>query len=149
LVALALALVASSCGDEPATGDGDFADEGTRSTALTDPPALDEDGTGVDQFEAPGEFWCLKANPGEAQATLGWSAPQATGVKVFLDGEKLHSGIRGALPFTVPAGDATGIGTTVVFACEPDDSHTVEVRWRIQGSPPAIREATIEKAVGA
>jgi len=144
---VALALVVASCGDEPET-DGGAAAEGTRSTALVDPPEVADDGTGVAQFEAPGEFWCLRANPGEAQVTLGWSAPQATGVKVFLDGEKLHSGIRETLPFTVPAGDATGIGTTVVFACESGDSHSVEVRWRMGGAPPAERAVTIEKAAG-
>lgn len=144
---VALALVAASCGDEPAAEGGGGA-EGMRSTALTDPPEIDDDGTGVAQFKAPEKFWCLRANPDEAQATLGWSAPQATEVKVFLDGEELHSGIRETLPFTVPAGDATGIGTTVVFACEPGDSHEVEVRWRMADSPPAERAVTIDKATG-
>lgn len=101
----------------------------------------------VAQFAAPEEFWCLDGDPSQAQATVGWSVPAAAAVKVFLDGEQLHSGIRKALPFAVLAGDAPGIGATVVFPCDPGDEHEIEIHWRLEGSaPPATRTVTITKA---
>ena len=128
-------------------------DDGTSTTTT---PATATSGTteavgagsgDVAQFAAPEKFWCLDGDPSRAQATLGWSVPAAAAVKVFLDGEQLHSGIRKALPFSVLAGDAPGIGTTVVFSCEPGDEHEVEIRWRLKGSaPPVTRTVTITKA---
>lgn len=103
----------------------------------------------IAQFAAPDEFWCLDGEPTQAQATLGWSVPEAKEVKVFLDGDRLHSGIRNQLPYSVLAGDAPGIGTTVVFPCEGNE-HEIEVRWRLGGdAPPAERTVTITKASGA
>ena len=91
----------------------------------------------------------MDGDPGQAQATLGWSVPEAQGVKVFLDGEQLHSGIRDRLPFSVLAGDAAGIGTTIVFPCEGDE-HEVQVRWRLDGDAPRPEQSvTISKATGA
>jgi hypothetical protein len=100
----------------------------------------------VTQFRSPGKFWCLHADPGQAQATVGWSAPSATSVSVLLDGTRLHSGIRKTLPFEVPAGDPSGIGSTVVFPCNAGNRHRITIRWRGHGSPMTQRTVTITKA---
>jgi hypothetical protein len=102
----------------------------------------------VVQFASPREFWCMKAHPGQAQVTVGWSVPSATTVVVALDGKSLHSGIRKVLPFWVAAGKAYGIGATVVFPCSSGNSHRITVRWRMRRSPTETRTVTIRKAAG-
>jgi hypothetical protein len=100
----------------------------------------------VVQFKVPGNFWCLHADPGQAQVIVGWSAPSATSAAVLLDGKRVHTGIRKTLPFAVPAGDPSGIGSTVVFPCNAGNHHRITIRWRAHGSPAAERTVTITKA---
>jgi hypothetical protein len=101
------------------------------------------------QFAGPRDFWCLKAHPGQAQVTIGWSAPSATTVAVLLDGRTLHTGIRKQLPFWVPAGKPAGIGGTVVFACGSGNRHRITIQWRGPGSPVEARSVTIRKATAS
>src|SRR3954451_25301750 len=56
----------------------------------------------VTQFKAPSTFWCLPQSPNRAQVTIGWNVPSATAVSVKLDGRRIPTGIRTALPFQVP-----------------------------------------------
>lgn len=143
----ATALLVSACGGDDETRS---APPASATTAVSEAEAAGAGSGDVAQFAAPTEYWCLDGDPEQAQATLGWSVPRAKGVKVFLDGEQLHSGIRKQLPFSVLAGDAPGIGTTVVFSCEGDDEHRIDVRWQLKGSsPPAERTVTIAKATDA
>jgi hypothetical protein len=119
----------------------------TPTTSTRQPTVTTADGAPkIIQWEAPRSFWCLKAHPGQAQVTVGWSAPSATTVAVLLDGTLLHTGIRKALPFWVPAGKAAGIGGTLVFRCGAGNQHRVTVRWRRHGSPVETRTVTIRKA---
>jgi hypothetical protein len=140
-------LFVAGCG----SGEESASETPTIATSSIDEPVAPvgaADGA-IAQFEAPTEFWCMDGDPAQAQATLGWKVPEAKSVKVYLDGEKLHSGIRERLPFSVLAGDAAGIGTTVVFPCEGDE-HDIEVRWRLDGDAPSPAQAvTISKAAGA
>jgi hypothetical protein len=102
----------------------------------------------VVQFAAPRRYWCLLAHRGQAQVTVGWSVPSATRVAVLLDGTALHSGIRKALPFWVPAGKPDGIGGTIVFPC-PGNRHRVTIRWRMKSSTAETRTVTIRKATAS
>jgi hypothetical protein len=116
--------------------------ESKQSTTLT----MANGAPKVVQFKAPREFWCLRAHPAQAQVTLGWSVPSATNAAILLDGTRVHSGIRRALPFSVLGGTPSGIGTTVVFQCRPDQRHRITVRWGAHGSPTAERTVTITKS---
>jgi hypothetical protein len=150
LVACGLALALAACdGGDPADdalGAGGKAIPGTSSA---DEPRSETKRSGapkVAQFRNPPRFWCLEAHPGQAQVIVGWSVPAAKKVAVFLDGRRLHTGIRKRLPFWVPAGDASGIGATVVFGCDAGDRHRITVRWRARSGPATARRTTVTKA---
>lgn len=102
----------------------------------------------VAQFAAPKRFWCLQAHPGQAQVTIGWSVPSTTAVTVLLDGRALRQGLRHELPFAVLAGQADGIGATIVFRCGSGSHHRITLRWRTGDSAAATRTVTIRKAHG-
>jgi hypothetical protein len=145
---LALALGGCEGGDpaDDALGAGGRAIPGT-SPAAEPPSEKKRSGAPkVAQFRHPPRFWCLEAHPGQAQVIVGWSAPAAKKVAVLLDGEKLHAGIRERLPFWVPAGDASGIGATVVFGCDAGERHRITVRWRARSGPATARRLMITKA---
>jgi hypothetical protein len=149
--ALVLALSTSSCGGSSAHANINAGGKTIPKTTTTEvkQPTTVTTANGapkVVQFKVPGEFWCLHADPGQAQVIVGWSAPSATSAEVLLDGKRLHTGIREALPFAVPAGDPPGIGSTVVFSCDAGNHHRITIRWRAHGSPPAERTVTITKA---
>jgi len=152
---VALALVAIGDDDEGGTGAsaagigaGGGTIPATTSTTTEDEPAVTtaSGAPKVTQFRSPRNFWCLPAQPGQAQVIVGWKVPSAESATVALDGQRLHSGIRKNPPFWVPAGDASGIGATVVFACRPGESHRVTVRWRMPSAPPTERTVTVHKA---
>jgi hypothetical protein len=133
--ACALALALASCDGADTTG-----------SAEAKSGQGDARASAIAQFDSPRKFWCLPGHPGQAQVIVGWSVPSAKKVAVFLDGRRLHSGIREKLPYWVPAGDASGIGATVVFRCGSAERHRVRVRWRIPSSPAVNRTVTIHKA---
>jgi hypothetical protein len=120
----------------------------TETPVSTPTTATTAGGPKVRQFAAPKRFFCLSAHPNQTQVTIGWSAPSADAVDVRLDGKRLHSGIRKALPFAVPAGPASGIGSTIVFPCRPARAHTVTIRWRTGSSVLAERTVKITRAKG-
>jgi hypothetical protein len=100
----------------------------------------------ITQFNAPSTFSCLTVYPSQAQVTIGWHIPSADHVTVRFDGAPIHIGIEDALPFDVPAGPATGPGTTMVFACAAGDRHQVTLRWDAAGLRPVTRTFTVTKA---
>lgn len=116
----------------------------TAAPVVTTPDGAPE----VLAFDGPDEFWCLVTEPAEAQVTLGWTVLSATEVTVTLDGVVLPSGIQPQAPFQVPVGDASGIGSTVRFACEPAVDHVITVSWRMGSSPPVERTVAITKGAG-
>jgi hypothetical protein len=149
----AFALTGAACSGSGGGSGGKTIDAGgttipaRTTTTSTQPTITTADGAPkVVQFASPRQFWCMKAHPGQAQVTVGWSVPSATTVTVALDGTSLHSGIRKVLPFWVPAGKADGIGATVVFPCSSGNSHRITVRWRMRRSPTEMRTVTIRKA---
>jgi hypothetical protein len=155
LTAFALAVCLASCGGSSGGGStragvaaGGKTIPKTTTTTTPQPTTVTTPGGApkVVQFKTPRKFWCLNDNPGQAQVIVGWSVPSATSVAVLLDGTRLHSGIRAALPFEVPAGDPSGIGSTVVFPCNSGARHRVTIRWRAHGSPVTQRTVTIAKA---
>ena len=156
---LALTLTAAGCGDDqdspttvtaPLGAGGQKIPPTTTAAAAPTPTVTTANGApGIRQFAAPKTFFCMAAHPNQAQVTIGWSVPNATAVDVRLDGKVLHEGIRKALPFAVPAGPPTGIGSTIVFPCRPDRTHTVKIRWRSGSSPTSERTVKITKAKGA
>jgi hypothetical protein len=113
---------------------------------LTAPPSpsapvvtTPEGGVAAVQFNAPTSFSCLSQYPTQAQVTIGWNVPSATGVTESFDGTTMHSGIRSVLPFVVPAGPAVGPGATLVFGCHSGVNHTIVVTWSRQGLPSTSR----------
>lgn len=115
------------------------------TTASTVAPTITtpEGGPAVVEYSAPERFWCM-ADGILAQVTVGWSVPSATGVTVQLDGAELPSGLQDTAPYQVPAGSVTGIGSTIVFPCEPD-RHTITITWAM-GDRSTERTFTIAKA---
>lgn len=157
-IGLVLTLAAVGCGDDAGSTTvtaplGAGGEKLPPTTTATPPPTPTVTTTGgapkVVQFAAPKRFFCVPAHPGQAQVTIGWSVPSATAVDVRLDGKQLHEGIRKALPFAVPAGPPSGIGSTIVFPCRPARTHTVTIRWRMGSSTPAERTVKITRAKGA
>ena len=102
---------------------------------------------GVAEFVAPETFVCLAEDPRQVQVLIGWEVPTATDVEVELDGVPVPSGISKQLPFEVPAGPASGIGSTIVFDCDERAERTITISWSFDGSPPTqqvveiVREA--------
>jgi hypothetical protein len=99
----------------------------------------------ITQFNAPSTFSCLTVYPSQAQVSVGWHVPSADHVTVRFDGAPIHIGIEDALPFDVPAGPATGPGTTIVFACAAGDHHRVTLQWDAAGLRPVTRTFTVTK----
>jgi hypothetical protein len=156
LAVCALALTATACSESAnhKTSSGAIDAGGTTipaaktTSAPTAPTITTASGAPkVVEFAAPHSFWCLEAHAGQAQVTLGWSVPSATTVAVLLDGRRVHTGIRKALPFWLPAGKAAGIGGTIVFRCRSQNRHRVTVHWRMRRSAIETRTVAIRKAV--
>jgi hypothetical protein len=99
----------------------------------------------VTETRFPKTFRCLPQYADQAQVTIGFSSPEATDVTFTLDGKTLPVGIKDAVPFEVPAKDATGIGATIVFACSAGKSHTIEGSWVTGDSPSTTRTFTVKK----
>jgi hypothetical protein len=99
----------------------------------------------VTETRFPKTFRCLPQYADQAQVTIGFSSPEATDVTFTLDGKPLPVGIKDAVPFEVPAKDATGIGATIVFACSAGQSHTIEGSWVTGDSPSTTRTFTVKK----
>ena len=66
-------------------------------------------------------------------------------VELRLDGQLLPVGIKDQVPFQVPAGGPTGIGASVVFACDGPAQHTIDVTWTANGIGSTSRTVTISK----
>jgi hypothetical protein len=115
--------------------------------SVTTPPVVSTPSgqPAITQFNAPSTFSCLTVYPSQAQVTIGWHVPSADQVSIRLDGAPIHIGIEDALPFDVPAGPATGPGTTIVFACAAGDHHQVTLRWDAAGLRPVTRTFTVTK----
>jgi hypothetical protein len=120
-----------------------------QAPSTTQPTLTDANGAPiVEQFHAPPTYYCLSTadTPRQAQINVGWSVPSATELDITLDGEPVPSGIRDTLPFHVPAGPPSGVGTTIVFACGQETPHTIEITWRTSSSTSTIRTLLITKA---
>jgi hypothetical protein len=115
----------------------------TRTSPSTSPPPTSGTAIEVSDFTIPPTFACLHDNSSRAIITVGWTAPAATGVEIALDGIRLPAGISDQLPYQVPAGGSTGIGASVVLACNETDRHTVDVTWTAEGTDPVTRTVTI------
>jgi len=113
----------------------------------TSPPTVTtpQGGPEVTAFNAPTSFTCLSQDPSQGQVTIGWTVPSATQVAIVLDGAPPPSGIRGSLPYAVPAGPARGPGVTIVFACSPAAQHTIMLAWRTKDSPATVRLVPVAK----
>lgn len=147
----ALLLVLGGCNDDDSSSsdsrDG-LAPIPTRTTPPTASvvPATDPGGAlQVNDFTVLPTFTCLKDTPPRSVVTVGWRAPSATGVELRLDGQLLPVGIKDQMPFQVPAGGPTGIGASVVFACDGPAQHTIDVTWTTNGIGSTSRTVTITK----
>ena len=112
----------------------------TQAPVVTTP----EGGPAVVDLVVPDTFTCL-ADGVEAQVTVGWSAPSATGLTILLDGTSPPSGIQDTMPYQVPAGTAAGIGSTIVFPCDSGTEHTLTMTWSM-GTETTERTFTITEA---
>jgi hypothetical protein len=165
VVACALGLGVAACGTEegaagsgsataaqvaqaPVDAGGTTIPAATTTPATPAPPATTPTGAPkVVQFDAPKRFWCLKADPGQAQVIVGWSVPTATDLVVLLDGKVLPQGLLdNPVPFAVVAGKPMGLGVTVVFGCKAGSRHTITMRWSENGGPATTRSVTVVKA---
>ncbi|MDV8070583.1 hypothetical protein R4P64_29020 [Rhodococcus sp. IEGM 1366] len=102
----------------------------------------------VTDFTILPTFGCLEAVPARSIVTVGWSASAATEVSLSLDGQVLPVGIQNELPYQVPAGGPTGIGAAVVFACDGQTQHTIDVTWTGHPLAATTRTVTIVKEPG-
>jgi hypothetical protein len=154
LAAGALGLAVAACGASALGAGEPTPDAGggtipTTTVAATppDPTVTTPDGAPkVVQWAASKRYWCLAVHPGEAQTTVGWSAPSATSAEVLLDGRVLRTGLGHRPPYALLAPGPTGIGATIVFPCADGRSHRVTVRWRKDASPVVTKTVRIERA---
>jgi hypothetical protein len=145
-----LLLVLGGCNDNDSSADSrdGLQPIPTRTTPPTASVAPVVDPAGavlVDDFTVLPTFTCLKDTPPRSVVTVGWRAPSATGVELRLDGQLLPVGIKDQLPYQVPAGGPTGIGASVVFACDGPAQHTIDATWTASGIGSTSRTATITK----
>ncbi|WP_156148864.1 hypothetical protein [Rhodococcus sp. MEB064] len=141
---LAAALLAAACSADSEDRAG-FVPVPTR--AAQPAPSSPTPGSAIEvaDFTVLPTFGCLDETPPRALVTVGWTAPSATAVEITLDGRVLPAGIGDQLPYQVPAGGPTGIGASVVFACDGAPGHTIDVTWTADGVAPVTRTATITK----
>lgn len=146
--AIAVLLALSGCA-APDVSRGGLQPVPTRTTPSSTPiapsPPEASDEVTVTDFTVLPTFSCLKVVPPRAIVTVGWSAPAATDVSLSLDGHVLPVGIENELPYHVPAGDPTGIGAAVVFTCDGQSQHTIDITWTGHPLAATTRTVTIVK----
>lgn len=149
--AIAVLLALSGCAANDGIRDG-LQPVPTRSTpassAMPTPSTEPSDVVTVTDFTILPTFGCLEVVPPRSIVTVGWSASAATEVSLSLDGELLPVGIQNELPYQVPAGGPTGIGAAVVFACDNETHHTIDVTWTGHLLAATTRTVTIVKEPG-
>lgn len=149
--AIAVLLALSGCADAADSRSG-LQPVPTRTTpapSATPTPSTEvSEVVTVTDFTILPTFGCLEVVPPRSIVTVGWSASAATEVSLSLDGQLLPVGIQNELPYQVPAGGPTGIGAAVVFACDNETHHTIDVTWTGHSLAATTRTVTIVKEPG-